>query len=50
MRSKLLYEYYSSNFVNTHQWPLLLIWLNNYQAGKVRDEITYRFPNFNGFK
>ena len=38
------------------QWPLLLTWFNftnlawvsNHMPGKVWDEITYPFPNFNG--
>ena len=40
---------------NSHPWPLLLTWFNfnpsmgkYYMPGKVRDEITYPFPNFNG--
>ena len=37
-----------------HQWPLLLIWINfnvcisNHMPSKVRGEIAYPHPNFNG--
>ena len=31
------------------RYSLVLTWISNYMLGKVWDEITYPFPNFNGF-
>ena len=31
-----------------HELGLTLIWINNNMLSKVRDDITYPFPDFNG--